>query len=217
MFRNIYNGSFSVGSGHGNGPPTLKLTNTLKVRSKYPRENSLVYVENMQRYRDHIEWISQVDLRRIKFLDEVHVVAKDVSRRHACGPCGERIVGGSRLLFACLIFVIVRGTHFAERYSLTTICRLPHRVFDATAPLEDPTYVQARIETNNANDFLDFVVSAIRDRFLVHGDILVLDNARIHSAEETAPVLDWILTLHGISIRFLPAYSPEVSLTSCNK
>eukprot|EP00808_Paulinella_micropora_P014372 g59549.t1 len=55
----------------------------------------------------------------------------------------------------------------------------------------------------------DLSYSAIQLGLLVRGDILVLDNAKIHHAQETTPLLTLLFNLLGIEMRFLPTYSPE--------
>jgi len=48
--------------------------------------------ENLKRYADYVEWISEQDLRKLKFADEVHFVSNSVSRRRVLGPidCASR-------------------------------------------------------------------------------------------------------------------------------
>lgn len=72
------------------------------------------------------------------------------------------------------------------------------------------THLNARVGTNDADDFFDVVNKAIEDQFLVAGDTLVMDNARIHSAAEIIDALAYLLESNGIYHRFLPTYSPEV-------
>ena len=40
---------------------------------------------------------------------------------------------------------------------------------------------------------------------------VILDNASIHKAKSIAPLTKW-LTKHGVTLYFLPAYSPELNL-----
>ena len=43
------------------------------------------------------------------------------------------------------------------------------------------------------------------------GDILILDNASIHAAQDTILMLKDVLDSVGVEIRKLPAYSPELN------
>ena len=68
--------------------------------------------------------------------------------------------------------------------------------------------------TNHTNDKWDFVRTItwfIRRGGLIAGDVLVLDNARIHNAAESSEILSGILDLAGVRLIFLPAYSPELN------
>lgn len=85
--------------------------------------------------------------------------------------------------------------------------------------------------SNTAIDFFEFVLSMIEggvsafvldafyklllavlsDQHLVAGDFFIVDNARIHSAAAIMPMLDLLLDSHGISMRYLPKYSPELN------
>jgi transposase len=46
---------------------------------------------------------------------------------------------------------------------------------------------------------------------LTAGDVLVLDNARIHYATENRIIIAQLLDLAGVRMIFLPAYSPELN------
>ena len=65
--------------------------------------------------------------------------------------------------------------------------------------------------TNNKWDFLRAVTWLVREGALGYGDALVLDNARIHFAEEAKDIVDIVLDTVGARILFLPAYSPELN------
>ena len=63
------------------------------------------------------------------------------------------------------------------------------------------------------DDFWDFVYQAITSSYLRPGDIFVCDNAAIHASAETLADFQELLAFNSIELRFLPAYSPEVSFT----
>jgi transposase len=56
------------------------------------------------------------------------------------------------------------------------------------------------------------VIEAIVDGFLVEKDVLVLDNATIHTCKEKDAMLDWLWERHGIFVAFLPTWLPELNL-----
>ena len=45
----------------------------------------------------------------------------------------------------------------------------------------------------------------------MRGDILVVDNARIHFSDESKEPISQMLELAGVRLVFLPAYSPELN------
>ena len=64
---------------------------------------------------------------------------------------------------------------------------------------------------NDLAAFLDNVIEAIVDGFLVEGDVLVLDNATIHTGKANDAMVDWLWERHGIFVAFLPTWSPELN------
>eukprot|EP00808_Paulinella_micropora_P026178 g6852.t1 len=86
-------------------------------------------------------------------------------------------------------------------YSVTSLTSLTHPRGGAILSLREGS--------NNQLDLFDSVLQAKELDLLVRGDILVLDNAKIHHAQETTPLLTLLFNLLGIEMRFLPTYSPE--------
>jgi hypothetical protein len=72
-------------------------------------------------------------------------------------------------------------------------------------------WYRIRRESNDSAAFLDDVIEAIVDGFLVEGDVLVLDNATIHTGKENDAMADWSWERHGIFFAFLPTRSPELN------
>jgi transposase len=71
--------------------------------------------------------------------------------------------------------------------------------------------VKQKYQTNTQVDFIEFIISCVEDKHLVEGDILILDNAPIHTGVLVDQILSPILQKAGIEIRFLPTYSPELN------
>jgi hypothetical protein len=65
--------------------------------------------------------------------------------------------------------------------------------------------------TNKAMDFFSCVIDMVETGALVTGDVLVLDNARIHWAYAIQAPLINFLYLVGVQLMFLPTYSPELN------
>ena len=76
-----------------------------------------------------------------------------------------------------------------------------------------PVYVDMRSgdRANDAFDFLLLIVHLVQSGVLVQGDVLVLDNAPIHNVVSILHPLHTIITSAGITLWFLPTYSPELN------
>ena len=75
-----------------------------------------------------------------------------------------------------------------------------------------PCYVPPpRRDTNDQWDFLQVIVWLLEQQALQNEDILILDNARIHHGSEVVPIVRQLLTLTGVRMLYLPAYSPELN------
>ena len=65
--------------------------------------------------------------------------------------------------------------------------------------------------SNTALDFLLFVMDLLERNVLVHGDILIVHNSRIHYSKLIAPLLDALFDSRGVRLYFLPVYSAELN------
>ena len=72
-------------------------------------------------------------------------------------------------------------------------------------------------DNGNANSFVMFIKMLIVSKWLLHDEILIMDNARIHTAEEAVIVMDllWDTVIDGRPLRnliiYLPTRSPELN------
>jgi hypothetical protein len=80
------------------------------------------------------------------------------------------------------------------RASINGLCR--------NTPGMAPFFYNAVDKSTSGDDMIDFILEAIRQRFLVAGDILVMDNAPSHV--EVQDNLRGFLQLAGIRLLFLP-------------
>jgi hypothetical protein len=144
---------------------------------------------NIARYLDHLQGIREVDPTRVKFLDEAHVVSKDLHKRRVLG------------LRSCRTWVKRRTLNEASG-SITILTSL-----DPTEPVAW-TY---RESTNDQWAFLSFVLWLCQRGYLQPGDYLVLDNAAIHGGSSSLLGLRAVLRTWEVRLIFLPAYSPELN------
>lgn len=84
-------------------------------------------------------------------------------------------------------------------------------ILTSIAAGERPIVFTIREESNTALDFFYFILYCIAKQHLKNGDILILDNASVHSGEETEEELRSILEAAGIHLVYLPKYSPELN------
>ncbi|MHB1873220.1 MAG: transposase [Steroidobacteraceae bacterium] len=117
------------------------------------------------------------------------LIQLDVSKQRGLSPVGEPVI-------------VVTDSNFRETLSVSCLCSLDP---------EKPVFITGQQNSNDQLDFLSFIISALKEGYLQHGDILVLDNARIHGSVMTFDILSTILDEMGVSIVYLPAYSPELN------
>lgn len=99
---------------------------------------------------------------------------------------------------------VARGSlHAGDSYSITVLTSLRHpNGFIVSNP---------RRASNNAVDFLLYLVDLVAEGHLVAGDVLVLDNAAIHFADEIQAPVRYLMTSIGARLLFMPTYSPELN------
>jgi transposase len=141
-------------------------------------------------FEDHSPW---------NFLDEKHVVNKDTlpNRVRVCPLTGQ-------------VPAIPVSGDFREAYNLFAIISTnPHKPY----PVD---YMIGR-ENGNAASFVAFIEYLIWTRFFAHDEILVMDNAAVHTGAEAAMVKDllWDIIVNGeplhVLVVYLPARAPELN------
>ncbi len=65
--------------------------------------------------------------------------------------------------------------------------------------------------TQNSGSFFDVIVDFINERFLWSGDVLVLDNERIHNDGNNEALAEWLWMRFDIFVAWLPRRSPELN------
>jgi len=68
-----------------------------------------------------------------------------------------------------------------------------------------------REQSNTDIDFFKFVINAIKSGYIGFGDVLVMDNAKVHTSDCSFEYLVEALSRAGARVAFLPAYSPELN------
>jgi hypothetical protein len=145
--------------------------------------------QNMQRYILYLLWARQQDWTKLKFMDESHIVSRQLHKRRVLGIKNKRTY-------------LRRQTLHDASASLTIMTSLDP---------EEPVVMTYRKESNTQWDFLEFVLYCISIDRLVSGDTLVIDNAAVHGGEASWNALQTLLTTYNVKLVYLPCYSPELN------
>jgi hypothetical protein len=145
---------------------------------------------NTQYWAEFASLVTDIDWRRLKFMDESHCVSKDLSRSRRCGPTGKPL----------RIFD-----------SFPNQTRLTLTVLTAVDKPQAPVFYSLTPDINDRWSFFTFVMDAIGAGYIGAGDMLVLDNAPIHVADNMLTILLDALRAVGADFVRLPAYSPELN------
>lgn len=146
--------------------------------------------ENVDYYMKFLFFISKQDPKKIKVLDESHFDGRSSKVRFGRAKKGKKSYQ-------------TNSTPLKEKCSLSLIVALSET---------EPFYYTLREDSNDEFDFLQFILDALEDGFLVEGDILLIDNASIHTAEITIALIHDLCLSKGVRIVRLPTYSPELSV-----
>ena len=139
------------------------------------------------------EWITNIvnyNPLQLKFLDEAHFDSRSLKRRTGFAQASRRFRG-----------VAAMSGQSSFTFTVLTSLTSPHGFI-----LSEP-----RQSTNTRWDFAAFVIDRIIDGSLVENDILIVDNAAIHCADDMLDILEPALDGHRIQLVFLPKYSPELN------
>lgn len=147
--------------------------------------------DNVQRYIEYIHYIPFIDREQLYYLDESHFRPRDLQLRRCWSPVGVR----QR--------VLNHGNLNQWGVSMTMITSI--------LPNRHPLFWEIRRGTNTQEDFVVFILSAVRTGFIRPGATVIMDNASIHRSQFATDVMDFIHQELDISFVMLPAYSPELN------
>eukprot|EP01113_Clastostelium_recurvatum_P049130 TRINITY_DN9058_c0_g1_i3.p1 TRINITY_DN9058_c0_g1~~TRINITY_DN9058_c0_g1_i3.p1 ORF type:complete len:386 (-),score=39.91 TRINITY_DN9058_c0_g1_i3:165-1232(-) len=151
---------------------------------KYSIENMAYYIRFLVEMY-HIPW------HILKYIDESSFNMKELLEDLVIGPTN--------------VPQVVINSAPIDGVLNTTVCTT-YSADDTVTPI----HLVIRKDTNDAASFLEFIVLLIRARAVVYGDILVLDSAKVHTAQYIEEDLVNLLYIFNIRILFTPKYSPEV-------
>ena len=96
---------------------------------------------------------------------------------------------------------LVKG-QIDKQFTLTLLTTL-------SGPLPVVIYLPAI--SNTTDVFLEYVLWIVEGNHILDGDYLIIDNAPVHTAEETLETLVDLLEGCNIKLVFLPTFSPELN------
>jgi len=175
-------------------PSTLtRLLSSIGIRWTFPvrMERAKFTVRNVTRYAQYVATVLHIDHRRLQFLDEIHFVGKDLVKHRVASFRGCRTV-------------VVSDLPFNDQMHVTFMTRLDNDD-------DVPYYFEMMSGTNTGRDFAAFLRRCLAEGYLRRGQILVLDNAKVHFTNATIETLQPELDAAGVIVLFLPAYSPELN------
>lgn len=184
----MLNASFIDGTSAGIYPHTSKFT------SSGQKTQSIMF--GMPTHYMHLEYtltcimltswrmvIPHVPMQCLKFLDEMHVDLDHIHSKKVLGPANEEQIS-------------LRPSVGGQAYSVMLLTSLQH----------DPPYGYDLIQREACTwqHFMHFILSCVERKLLVSGDILVLDNAKIHVADEASELFNDILAAFNIKYVHIP-------------
>jgi len=143
---------------------------------------------NLIRYMNYLNWISNIPHSKLKFADESHIISKDLTKKRVLGMKHTRVYIKERTL--------------NEAHASLTIL---------VSSTGKPITLDYRVNSNTQWNFVDFILHCCRTGALVRGDFLVIDNATVHNGWDSSDVMQDVLSVAGVTLIFLPAYSPELN------
>lgn len=149
---------------------------------------------NVARVFEFVEFVAAQNPYRLKYGDEKHlkgdaVFNRKVRRNPLTGEIPEMTI----------------TPDFSNRYNLTGFCSInPHTTQSAV-------WCSLNEVVNDADQFALELEYAIQSGFFTGGDILVLDNAAIHTGRNNSVLQDYLWEEYGLFLVFLPARAPELN------
>jgi transposase len=159
----------------------------LVPKDKFRPENLLRYME----FRLILEKLP--DHSKFHWLDEKHMVNKDAE---ATKVRADPLTG----YIPC---IYVNGD-FRDAYNLFAI-------ISASPRKVSPVAYSVGRDNGNAASFLAFIEFLLARNWFEHGDVLIMDNASIHTGQEANIVEDLLWEAMQVLVVFLPTRSPELN------
>ncbi len=146
--------------------------------------------ENMRYTQIYVDYIWNQNPSKLKFMDESAVEESVGQRRYGHARVGQRA------------------------YEVTKFDKKTSHTINLLAGL-DVKFCNVLDGASNTDTYIDFIIEAAQTYVdgipvLDHGDLLIVDNCKIHHYEAEDVLTNWLGSL-GIEYIFLPTYSPDLN------
>jgi hypothetical protein len=147
--------------------------------------------ENFERYNDFLSFIQQLDPQyytRIKYIDESHFN-------------GRKLKKIKRWCKRGIPPIAINEFKDTSSITITLLTNLGNN--------ETPFFYGINEHSRNSQSVIEFIITAANNGHILRDDIVIIDNAPIHTSAETVTALETISNQIGCIFIFQPAYSPE--------
>ena len=148
--------------------------------------------ENIARAEEFLAFLTQQDMRRVKFGDEKHLRGSELY----CKKTRRNVVTG-------VVAPVLTTSDFRNTHTIIGFCGIDTRT--------TPVFNFIHDGTNDADSFSDTLIKGISVGFFFEWDIIVLDNASIHGGGGNKHLVEWCWETFRILILFLPTRAPELN------
>jgi hypothetical protein len=149
------------------------------------------HINNIAYYVIYVTMIRTLPFLRLKYLDEARFVSKKLKRHRGVAAAGRELHGLIDPQDVALSYSVTLLTSLAEPFGIVV-----------TNPTEG---------ANSGVDHLETIADLMDAGHLVAGDVLVMDNAPKHVAQENHELMGVLLETMGVRLVLLPKYSPELN------
>jgi hypothetical protein len=159
------------------------------IRSRLCMPNLVPYGKfrprNMEKAWEYLDHIARISPERLKYRDEKSLKGKAIFNKIA-----------RRDVLTGLILPTMTDPDFWNTYSIIGICGICTRLSHVRYRITDATL--------DANLFSMEIESAFAHRYLRAGDVLILDNAAIHTGKDNSVIEEWLWEEHMVLVSFCP-------------
>lgn len=165
----------------------------------------------------YLEGIRRIPVGRLKFLDECHFTTRGTPLS------GLFFLMGNLILDEFCTQYLTKYLDLRPRKALSPIGTPAVLTFHGgiaaagsitlmtSLTSNPPFYASYRQDSNTQTDFVQFLRDCVNNGYLGEGDVLVMDNARVHTGATEWDNIRLLQDLVGFEIMTLPTYSPELN------